>query len=68
MLLIASMTISGFIFWAAFMTDDVNDDDDTPGGGTLTPAYITTKQTLYSVLYKGQSFFVCQETNLREMK
>jgi hypothetical protein len=43
MLLIASMAISGFVFWAAFMTDDVNDDDDTPGGGTLTPAYITTK-------------------------
>lgn len=43
MLLIASMAISGFIFWAAFMTDDVNDDDDTPGGGTLTPAYIPAK-------------------------
>ena len=43
MLLVSSMLISGFIFWAAFMTDDVDDDDDTPGGGTLTPAYIPAK-------------------------
>ena len=43
MLLVSSMLISGFIFWAAFMTDDVDDDDDTPGGGTLTPVYIHNK-------------------------
>jgi hypothetical protein len=43
MLLVSSMLISGFIFWAAFMTDDINDDDDTPGGGTLTPVYIHNK-------------------------
>ena len=43
MLLVSSMLISGFIFWAAFMTDDVDDDDDTPGGGTLTPVYAHNK-------------------------
>jgi len=39
MLLLASMLISGFIFWAAFMTEDVNDDDDDLDGGMLIPAY-----------------------------
>ena len=39
MLLLASMLISGFIFWAAFMTQDVNDDDDDLDGGMLIPAY-----------------------------
>ena len=41
MLLIASMAISGFVFWAAFMTDDVNDDDDTPGAPIIRSAVIT---------------------------
>jgi len=39
MLVFASMLISLFIFWAAFMTDDVNDDDDGPGGGLMQPVY-----------------------------
>lgn len=39
MLLFASMLIGGFIFWAAFMTQDVNDDDDDLDGGMLIPAY-----------------------------
>jgi hypothetical protein len=39
MLLFASMLIGGFIFWAAFMTQDVNDDDDDRDGGMLIPAY-----------------------------
>ena len=43
MLLVSSMLISGFIFWAAFMTDDINDDDDNEGGGTLTPVYVHNK-------------------------
>ena len=40
MAVLAAMLISGFIFWAAFMTEDVDDDDDGPGGGILTPAYV----------------------------
>ena len=39
MLVFASMLISLFIFWAAFMTDDVNDDDDGHGGGLMQPVY-----------------------------
>jgi hypothetical protein len=44
MLLASSMLISGFIFWAAFMTDDINDDDDDDDfrGGKLIPIYNTT--------------------------
>lgn len=40
MAVLAAMLISGFVFWAAFMTDDVDDDDDGPGGGILTPVYV----------------------------
>ena len=39
MVLFASMMISLFIFWAAFMTDDVDDDDNGPGGGIMQPVY-----------------------------
>ena len=39
MLVFASMLIGLFIFWAAFMTDDVNDDDDGSGGGLMQPVY-----------------------------
>jgi len=39
MLVFASILISLFIFWAAFVTDDVNDDDDGPGGGLMQPVY-----------------------------
>ena len=39
MLLFSSMLIAGFIFWAAFMTEDIDDDDEGPGGGMLTPVY-----------------------------
>lgn len=40
MAVLAAMLISGFVFWAAFMTEDVDDDDDGPGGGILTPVYV----------------------------
>ena len=39
MAVLASMLIGGFIFWAAFLTDDNQDDDDGPGDGMLTPVY-----------------------------
>jgi hypothetical protein len=38
MLVLAAMLISGFLFWAAFFTDDV-DDDDGPDGGLMQPVY-----------------------------
>lgn len=38
MLVLAAMLISGFLFWAAFLTDDV-DDDDGPDGGLMQPVY-----------------------------
>ena len=40
MSVIAAMLIGGFIFWAAFWTDDVDDDDNGPDDGMLTPAYV----------------------------
>ena len=42
MLVFASMMISLFVFWAVFMTEDVDDDDNNPGGGMLTPVYAPT--------------------------
>jgi hypothetical protein len=43
MSVIAAMLIGGFIFWAAFLTEDIDDDDEGPGGGMLTPAYVPSK-------------------------
>jgi hypothetical protein len=40
MLIISAMLLAGFIFWAAFITDDIDDDDNGPDDGMLTPAYI----------------------------
>ena len=43
MLLIAASMLGGFIF-AALLTDgDVDDDNDGPGGGMLTPVYAPTQ-------------------------
>lgn len=39
MSVIAAMLIGGFIFWAAFWTDDIDDDDNGPDDGMLTPVY-----------------------------
>ena len=40
MLLIGSMLIGTFVLYAAFLTEDVDDDDGgPPDGGLLTPAY-----------------------------
>ena len=43
MSVIAAMLIGGFIFWAAFWTDDVDDDDNGPDDGMLTPVYAPSK-------------------------
>jgi len=40
MLVLGSILISTFIFWAAFFTDDVDDDDNGPDDGMLTPVYV----------------------------
>ena len=42
MLVFASMMIGLFIFWAAFLTEDVDDDDNNPGGGLMQPVYAPT--------------------------
>lgn len=39
MSVIAAMLIGSFIFWAVFLTDDVDDDDQGPGG-KLQPVYL----------------------------
>ena len=39
MLVLASMLISGFVFWAAFFTEDQDDDDNGPDGGLMQPVY-----------------------------
>jgi len=39
MLVLGSMLIGAFIFYAAFLTDDVDDDEGPPDGGMLTPVY-----------------------------
>ena len=38
MLLLATILIGAFIFGSA-LTDDVDDDNDGPGGGMMIPAY-----------------------------
>jgi hypothetical protein len=40
MLVFSAMAIAGFIFWAAFLTDDIDDDDDGPDNGLLIPVNI----------------------------
>ena len=37
-LLLASVLVGSFIFYAIILTDDV-DDDDGPSGGLMTPVY-----------------------------
>ena len=35
--------IGGFVFWAAFWTDDIDDDDNGPDDGMLTPVYAPSR-------------------------
>jgi len=37
---IAAMLIDVFVFWAAFLTEDIDDDDDNQGPGKLQPVYV----------------------------
>ena len=58
MLVLAAMLISGFLFWAAFLTDDV-DDDDGPDGGLMQPVYnpnqLNTSASTSTYDYKAKS-------------
>ena len=40
MLLLATMLLGIFIFGAAFRNDDVDEDDDGPGGGMMIPVAV----------------------------
>ena len=43
MLLIAASMVGGFVFAALLTEGDVDDDDNGPGGGMLTPVYAPTQ-------------------------
>ena len=43
MLIIAASMIGGFIFAALLTEGDVDDDDNGPDGGMLTPVYAPTQ-------------------------
>lgn len=42
MLLLASILIGAFIFYATLFSEDIDDDNDGPGGGTLIPVSVPT--------------------------
>jgi len=42
-IVLSAMAIAGFIFWAAFLTDDIDDDDNGPDDGMLTPVYVPAR-------------------------
>ena len=37
MLVIAASMIGGFILWSVLFADEIDDDNDGPGGGTMIP-------------------------------
>ena len=40
MLLITASMVGGFVFAALLTSDDVDDDDNGPDGGLMTPVYV----------------------------
>lgn len=42
MLVLAATLIGAFIFWAVLFADEIDDDNDGPGGGKLIPATVPT--------------------------
>ena len=40
MLVLAAMLIGSFILWYVIFADEVDDDNDGPGGGTMIPAAV----------------------------
>ena len=42
MLVIAASMIGGFILWSVLFADEVDDEDDGPGGGMMIPVAVPT--------------------------
>jgi len=42
MLVLAAALVGSFIFWAVIFADEIDDDNDGPGGGKLIPATVPT--------------------------
>ena len=42
MLVLAATMVVSFILWSVIFADEVDDDNDGPGGGTMIPASIPT--------------------------
>ena len=42
MLVLTASLIGSFILWSVVFADEVDDDNDGPGGGTMIPATIPT--------------------------
>lgn len=42
MLVLAATMICSFILWSVVFADEIDDDNDGPGGGTMIPASIPT--------------------------
>ena len=40
MLVLAATMVASFILWSVIFADEVDDDNDGPGGGTMIPASI----------------------------
>ena len=60
-----SMLIGTFVLYAAFLTEDVDDDDGgPPDGGMLTPAYAPASKLRLDSLHIAERFFLCLEIKL----
>ena len=42
MLVLAATMVGSFILWSVLFADEVDDDNDGPGGGMMIPASIPT--------------------------
>ena len=42
MLVLAASLIGSFILWSVLFADNVDDEDDGPGGGMMIPAAVPT--------------------------
>ena len=42
MLVLAATLVGSFILWSVLFADEVDDEDDGPGGGMMIPASIPT--------------------------
>jgi hypothetical protein len=42
MLVLAASLIGSFILWSVIFADEVDDEDDGPGGGMMIPAAVPT--------------------------